>query len=645
MMNSTINVAIYSGMEKDLNDDAAWKKIQQNTFTRWVNERLKCANLRVENIEKDFSDGLMLIALVEVLSQKRIHRYNKKPTLRTHQLENVSLALKFLEDVEKVHLVNIDSSDIVDQRLKLILGLIWTLILKYSISMPIMAAEDQKDVMQKETPKQRLLSYIQAKIPSGGVTNFTSDWKDGRALGALVDSCAPGLCPDWNGWHQNYALQNTTEAMSLADDWLGVPKLIEPQEFINPNVDEMSMMTYLSQYSNAKLKEGAPIRPETNYSKIRVFGAGIDAVYVPMCATADFMVEVPDAVPNSGRLEVVIQHYTGLVEPVYVSYHEETHTYVVSYVPTAQGVYSVYISYNGKDLSSSPYKIQVEPAREEKTIEKREVDFVDQSPEKVDASKIVVDQIKKVHENALSLMSKKFESIPSKFIATVDIEDSWNSLDSTFRNISSGSIFSRYSKEDDLSSLPSRSGFSSVGKNANQIQVFGSGLYRATVGQKASFVLQASEMYNNSKDKQLEVVIEGPQPATIWWSNIGKGLCSVTYVPRAPGFYVVAVLSNGMHAADSPYFVHVEEKRKGPVVVDSVLCSSSRTLVFDHALRTKVFVNAENNFRIDCRLLPKHGLSHLTCFMIEPSGQRTQLKIEDNEDGTYKVDFAPREEG
>lgn len=32
----------------------------------------------------------------------------------------------------------------------------------------------------------------------------------------------------------------------------------------NPNIDEQSMMTYLSQYPSAKLKQSAPIRPRTN---------------------------------------------------------------------------------------------------------------------------------------------------------------------------------------------------------------------------------------------------------------------------------------------------------------------------------------------------------------------------------------------
>ena len=44
-------------------------------------------------------------------------------------------------------------------------------------------------------------------------------------------------------------------------------QLITPEEMCNPNVDELSMMTYLSQYPNAKLKSGAPIRPQTNAGK------------------------------------------------------------------------------------------------------------------------------------------------------------------------------------------------------------------------------------------------------------------------------------------------------------------------------------------------------------------------------------------
>lgn len=92
--------------ERDLAEDAQWKRIQQNTFTRWANEHLKLIDKNIGNLETDLSDGLRLISLIEVLSQKRMPKHNKRPTFRSQQLENVSVALKFLE-VEGIKIVNI----------------------------------------------------------------------------------------------------------------------------------------------------------------------------------------------------------------------------------------------------------------------------------------------------------------------------------------------------------------------------------------------------------------------------------------------------------------------------------------------------------------------------------------------------------
>ncbi|KAG7281049.1 hypothetical protein CRUP_016681, partial [Coryphaenoides rupestris] len=54
--------------------DAPWKKIQQNTFTRWCNEHLKCVNKSIGDLQREFGDGLKLISLLEVLSQKKMYR-------------------------------------------------------------------------------------------------------------------------------------------------------------------------------------------------------------------------------------------------------------------------------------------------------------------------------------------------------------------------------------------------------------------------------------------------------------------------------------------------------------------------------------------------------------------------------------------
>lgn len=68
--------------ERELKADAEWKRIQQNTFTRWANEHLKQCDSSIEDLGTDFSNGLKLIALIEVLSGKKMPRHSKKPNFR-----------------------------------------------------------------------------------------------------------------------------------------------------------------------------------------------------------------------------------------------------------------------------------------------------------------------------------------------------------------------------------------------------------------------------------------------------------------------------------------------------------------------------------------------------------------------------------
>lgn len=69
--------------ERELAEDAQWKRIQQNTFTRWANEHLKTVEKNIGSLETDLSDGLRLITLIEVLSGKRLPKHNKRPTFRS----------------------------------------------------------------------------------------------------------------------------------------------------------------------------------------------------------------------------------------------------------------------------------------------------------------------------------------------------------------------------------------------------------------------------------------------------------------------------------------------------------------------------------------------------------------------------------
>ncbi|KAL7370523.1 hypothetical protein ABVT39_003192 [Epinephelus coioides] len=347
--------------EKDLAEDAPWKKIQQNTFTRWCNEHLKVINKRINDLQKDLSDGLKLIGLLEVLSQKKMYRkYHSRPNFRQMKLENVSVALEFLER-EHIRLVSIDSKAIVDGNLKLILGLIWTLILHYSISMPMWEDEDDEDA-KKLTPKQRLLGWIQNKVPQLPITNFHRDWRDGKALGALVDNCAPGLCPDWETWDPSQPVENAREAMQQADDWLGVPQVIAPEEIVDPNVDEHSVMTYLSQFPKSKLKPGAPLRAKTLHPKrAKAYGPGLEPRGNVVLKPAEFLVETVEA--GLGEVLVYVEDPEGHTEEARViPNNDKNRSYSVVYLPKVEGLHKVKVLFAGQDIDRSPFMVNVSKA-------------------------------------------------------------------------------------------------------------------------------------------------------------------------------------------------------------------------------------------------------------------------------------------
>ncbi|XP_072181882.1 filamin-A-like isoform X4 [Diadema setosum] len=343
--------------ERDLADDAPWKKIQENTFRRWCNEHLKVAQKSISKLETDLSDGLRLIALIEVLSQKKISKFNKRPTFRSMKLENVSIAIKFLED-QNIKIVSMDSTDIVDGKLKLILGLIWLLILHYSISMPMWDEEGEApEEGKKQTPKDKLLGWIRSKVPDKPINNFNKDWNDGQAIGALVDAVAPGLCPDWEDWNPKDALKNAKEAMKLAEDWLDVPQVLRPEDMVNPNIDDLSMMTYLSAFPKAKLKEGAPLRPKSNAKKVRAYGPGLEDGNV-ISKPTEFTVETFGA--GSGKVEVIILDPKGKkVENTIKANKDKKQTYTVEYTAKISGKHTITVKFKEIEIPKSPFTVNI----------------------------------------------------------------------------------------------------------------------------------------------------------------------------------------------------------------------------------------------------------------------------------------------
>lgn len=106
--------------------------IQKKTFTKWINNHLRKAGGHVTDLFEDLRDGHNLLTLLELLSNEKLPRERGK--LRFHMLQNIETALNFLKQ-KNVKLVNIRPVDIFDGNPKLCLGLIWTIILHFQVSM------------------------------------------------------------------------------------------------------------------------------------------------------------------------------------------------------------------------------------------------------------------------------------------------------------------------------------------------------------------------------------------------------------------------------------------------------------------------------------------------------------------------------
>jgi len=213
--------------------DRSWIDVQKKTFTRWSNNFLMHRKMKINELETDLQNGLLLINLLEIISSKEIGgKYNKQPKMKPQLLENTSLALKFVQK-EGIKLVGIGPEDITDGNLKLILGLIWTLILRFQI---------QRGGFEG---KAELLEWVRKMVAPYGErpNNFNLDWKNGKVLSALTDSLSPGVFPQ-NTW-TGKALPDIEHAQDTAEKEYSIPKLIDAID-INECPDELAMMTYIS---------------------------------------------------------------------------------------------------------------------------------------------------------------------------------------------------------------------------------------------------------------------------------------------------------------------------------------------------------------------------------------------------------------
>jgi len=224
--------------------DPAWEKQQRKTFTAWCNSHLRKAGTAIETIDGDFRNGLKLMLLLEVISGERLPRPDRGK-MRFHKIANVNKALDFIQS-KGVRLVSIGAEEIVDGNVKMTLGMIWTIILRFAI----------QDISVEETSaKEGLLLWCQRKTApykNVNVQNFHMSWKDGLAFCGLIHRHRPDLIPNFNELRRDDPMTNLNLAFNIAEEHLDIPRMLDAEDLVEvAKPDERSIMTYVAAFYHA----------------------------------------------------------------------------------------------------------------------------------------------------------------------------------------------------------------------------------------------------------------------------------------------------------------------------------------------------------------------------------------------------------
>ena len=232
---------------------------QIKVFSKWV----KCAlsnnrlDVTIKDITKDLKDGVILVELSEVLVCKLAPRdWELQPKRTEDMIHNSELAIEMFTK-DGVHLNGITGKEVTESKEKFILGLLWTIILHYSIDKSVRFSNDNNKVndnsrfsstskvshyVAQKHYKQALMQWALDRIESyPGIAEFQPL---SLALCALLDSYFPEKV--------NYFTldpkdtETVAKVASQAMKELNIPLLFDLSELQSSKIDDKALLTQLS---------------------------------------------------------------------------------------------------------------------------------------------------------------------------------------------------------------------------------------------------------------------------------------------------------------------------------------------------------------------------------------------------------------
>ena len=197
-----------------------------------------------------------------------------------------------------------------------------------------------------EPAKQRLLKWIKRIIPHMRIGNFGSDWTDGRAFGALIDACFPGLFPGWHQLEEGETNENMALVLPLVRRSLGIEADFTAAELARGEVEELKIMTFVNSVKHATLLS-LP-------NEVLVSGPGLLKAVVGK--ETHFEIDTTQAGP--GKLFIDAYYENGL--KVTFNIRERLAGIIsLTYTPEICGVMNFDILWSDVPIPTSPFSVRV----------------------------------------------------------------------------------------------------------------------------------------------------------------------------------------------------------------------------------------------------------------------------------------------
>ena len=301
--NPSASASASAAFERDDGGQPAWVRQQVRAFTAWMNSYLFQRDLMVEDLRTDLSDGTLLIALIEQIEAQKaagtgtpnsptgsaappppavFRSYNRQPKHLIQRHENLEQVLSYLR-AHGQPLVGITGSTLADDhspnKLKVVLGLMWQMILRYDInegaqhrriaqrnlsdehgegvhisitpqrSASASTAGSAKDKMLRwveDTANAEIAKQAGPEAPRLAVQSFSA-LSDGCAFAHLINGLLPGTV-DVAALSSTDRTANLALVFRKAEEALGIPAVVQADEFAQSpeKVDSQSLMTYLA---------------------------------------------------------------------------------------------------------------------------------------------------------------------------------------------------------------------------------------------------------------------------------------------------------------------------------------------------------------------------------------------------------------